>query len=164
MNFRGIYFLQDPSSIQCVVADRLGSVQGASPKPLLSCSRPPLTLTLQLVTHQLKTDAALIDMVGQMRNACKFTTAANKLDDQSQLLKPIVKDLLAEIADCARFVQDYAKHGFTGVCSRHCLSAKTDLCCSSNGRYRQPSKDQGVLREIYQAEKRLGLRDWIEHE
>ena len=79
----------------------------------------PLTLTLQLVTHQLKTDAALVDMVEQMRNACKFTTAANKLDDQSQLLKPIVKDLLAEIADCARFVQDYAKHGFTGACSLH---------------------------------------------
>ena len=93
-----------------------------------SCSRrirSQLTLSLQLVIHQLRTDAALVDMVEQMRKAFDFSKEANNLDDHSKLLKPVLKDLLIEIADCAQFVQDYAKLGFSGVCSRH-LSIRKD--------------------------------------
>ena len=75
-----------------------------------------LTPPLQLLRHQLEEDSKLLDMVEDMKTAFDFSTEANKLDDSTEKLKPTVKKLLEETAECARFVQDYARRNFVGMC------------------------------------------------
>ena len=74
-----------------------------------------LTVSLQLVDHQIQTDSELCGLVEDMRTAFDFSKEADKLDDNTDRLKPIVKKLLRETADCSRFVQKYAKQNLPGM-------------------------------------------------
>ena len=74
-------------------------------------------------------------MVEDMRTAFDFSEEANKLNDSTKMLKPIVKKLLGVAVDCSRFVQDYAKHNLLGTSSsRRDLSSSIEmnLDCRAN--------------------------------
>ena len=74
-------------------------------------------------------------MVEDMRTAFDFSKEANKLNDSTEMLKPIVKKLLGLAIDCSRFVQDYAKHNLLGMSpSRRDLSPSIEmnLNCRAN--------------------------------
>lgn len=51
-------------------------------------------------------------MAEYMQTAFGFSMEASKLNDSTEKLKPIVKELLEQTAECSRFVQDYAKCNF----------------------------------------------------
>ncbi|KAL5503771.1 hypothetical protein ACEPAH_7842 [Sanghuangporus vaninii] len=86
--------------------------------PIFDVSWQATSALYKLVSQQLHTDNELIDLVDKMQMVFKFSTEARKLDDKTKMLKPIVKNLLGETAECSRFVQEYAKHGFLGRMAR----------------------------------------------
>lgn len=69
-------------------------------------------MVLQLAQHQLKNYAELLELVERMRAAFEFCKEANKVGDDSNLLKPKIKVMLRETVDCSRFVQEYARNNF----------------------------------------------------
>ncbi|KAL5526090.1 hypothetical protein ACEPAG_7428 [Sanghuangporus baumii] len=82
--------------------------------PLFNVSWQATSALYKLVSQQLHTDSELIDLVGKMKKSFDFSKETSGLDDKTKMLKPIVKDLLSETAECSRFVQEYAKHGLMG--------------------------------------------------
>ena len=70
---------------------------------------------LQIVSRQFRTDAQLIELVDKMRLAFTFSREARSLDDKAEMLKPLLKELLYETAECSRFVQEYCEHSFSGT-------------------------------------------------
>lgn len=73
------------------------------------------TALLQLVRHQIQNDTELLSMVETMRTAFDFSKVANNLNDSTEMLKPIVKKLLEETANCSCFVQDYARRNLLSM-------------------------------------------------
>ena len=63
-----------------------------------------------MVQYQLQNDARLLEMIADMRTAFDFSKEADKLNDNTEMLRPKVKELLRETTDCSRFVLDYAKN------------------------------------------------------
>ncbi|KAL5503777.1 hypothetical protein ACEPAH_7848 [Sanghuangporus vaninii] len=86
--------------------------------PLFNVSWQAISALYKLVSQQLHTDSELIDLVGKMRMAFDFSKETSDLDDNTKMLKPIVKNLLSETAECSRFVQEYAKYSFLGRMSK----------------------------------------------
>ncbi|KAL5526188.1 hypothetical protein ACEPAG_7527 [Sanghuangporus baumii] len=86
--------------------------------PIFDVSWQATSAIYKVVSQQFDTDKKLIDLVDKMRTAFKFSAEARDLDDKTKLLKPIVKILLGETAECARFVQKYTKHNFFGRMGR----------------------------------------------
>ena len=70
---------------------------------------------VQLVSHQYESDRKLVDTVEKMRIAYKFSTAAQTLNDKTEMLRPLVKQLLDVTIECCRFVQEYTRHSVVGM-------------------------------------------------
>ncbi|KAL5503862.1 hypothetical protein ACEPAH_7933 [Sanghuangporus vaninii] len=86
--------------------------------PLFHLSWQATSALFKLVSHQLHTDSELIDLVDKMRTAFSFSRETRTLNDKTKMLKPILRDLLNETAECSRFVQEYSRHDFLGRLSR----------------------------------------------
>ncbi|KAL5503723.1 hypothetical protein ACEPAH_7794 [Sanghuangporus vaninii] len=86
--------------------------------PIFDVSWQAVSALYKVVSHQLHTDKELIDLIEKMRMAFDFSKETSSLDDKTKMLKPLVKKLLGETAECSRFVQEYTKRGFMGRMSR----------------------------------------------
>ncbi|KAL5504548.1 hypothetical protein ACEPAH_7209 [Sanghuangporus vaninii] len=82
--------------------------------PLFNLSWKAASALYKLVSYQFKTDAKLLDMVDKMKDAFHFSAEAHSLTDRTEKLKPTIKELLDETAECSRAVEKYASHGFVG--------------------------------------------------
>ncbi|KAL5485795.1 hypothetical protein ACEPAI_6837 [Sanghuangporus weigelae] len=76
--------------------------------PVANASWQAATALYRAVSHQLKTESDLVDLVDKNQKTCEFCTKAENLEDRTELLKPIIKSLLEEIIQCSRFVQKYS--------------------------------------------------------
>ena len=54
-------------------------------------------------------------MVDKMTEAFNFSKKAKMLNDRTEELKPIMRELLAETIECSKFVQEYVSHNFFGM-------------------------------------------------
>ncbi|KAL5531875.1 hypothetical protein ACEPAF_5438 [Sanghuangporus sanghuang] len=91
--------------------------------PLFDLSWKAVSALYKLVSYQFKTDAKLLDMVNKMKDAFHFSAEAHSLSDRTEKLKPTIKELLDETAECSRAVEKYASHGFVG-CIGHWAEGK----------------------------------------
>ncbi|KAL5526780.1 hypothetical protein ACEPAF_8505 [Sanghuangporus sanghuang] len=76
--------------------------------PLVNVSWKIVTALYRVVSHQLKTESKLVELVYKIQQACGFCAKAGNLEDRTELLKPIIRSLLGEIIQCSHFVQEYS--------------------------------------------------------
>ncbi|KAL5531895.1 hypothetical protein ACEPAF_5458 [Sanghuangporus sanghuang] len=86
--------------------------------PLFELSWKVTSALYKLVSYQFESDAKIVDMVGNMKEAFHFSVEARSLVDRTGILKSSIKELLDETAKCSLAVQKYASHSFLGRMAR----------------------------------------------
>ncbi|KAL5504567.1 hypothetical protein ACEPAH_7228 [Sanghuangporus vaninii] len=86
--------------------------------PLFELSWKVTSALYKLVSYQFESDAKIVNMVGNMKEAFHFSVEARSLVDRTGILKSSIKELLDETAKCSLAVQKYASHSFLGRMAR----------------------------------------------
>ena len=139
----------DPPAHQPVLESCMGHIWGASKVLILQLSIANAVL-LQVITYQFRTDAMLVDMATKMKDAFRLSAEARSLDDRTKtLLRSKIKSLLNEIAQCSRFLQEYANCSPAGKhTDRDLLFMKVTCSTSSITSPDRQGQDRRIQRSL----------------